>query len=196
MLYLNDFWINKKDFCLSINILEGNYWILRIGIVGRCQKVPKFDFQSQFYKSKVICLLERCGYISNMYFYCWPRTFSCFYCFTILQSNIWYIKGPLYEKASRCLRCVSPTLLKPSRWPKTCTYSQVSIKRASLLNYFCIFEDHFFVLKEFFSENSVLMYGFYSRAASNQERLMMARVRYDIIFSTKLDTTWVQTRVE
>ena len=37
---------------------------------------------------------------------------------------------------------------------------------------------YFFVFKEVFSENSVLMYGLYSRAASNQERLMMARVRY------------------
>ena len=27
-------------------------------------------------------------------------------------------------------------------------------------------------------ENSVLMYGYYSRAVSNQERVMMARVRY------------------
>ena len=37
-----------------------------------------------------------------------------------------------------------------------------------------ISKDHFFVFKEVFSENSVLMYGLYS----NQERLMMARVRY------------------
>ena len=41
-----------------------------------------------------------------------------------------------------------------------------------------IFKDHFFVLKEVFKENYVLMYGLYSRAACNQERLMMARVRY------------------
>ena len=30
-----------------------------------------------------------------------------FYCFTILQSNIWYIKGPPYEKAIGCLRVSS-----------------------------------------------------------------------------------------
>ena len=41
-----------------------------------------------------------------------------------------------------------------------------------------IFKDHFFVFKEVFSDNSVLMYGLYSRAACNQERLMMVRVRY------------------
>ena len=40
-----------------------------------------------------------------------------------------------------------------------------------------ISKDHFFVFKEVFSENSDLMYGLYSRAASNQERLKMARVR-------------------
>ena len=37
---------NWKDFCPKINIPKGNYWILRIGILGKCQKVPKFDFQS------------------------------------------------------------------------------------------------------------------------------------------------------
>ena len=45
---------NQKDFCLKSNISKGNYWILRIGIMGRCQKVPKFDFQSQFSMSKNI----------------------------------------------------------------------------------------------------------------------------------------------
>ena len=28
--------------------------ILRIGLMGRCHKVPKFDFQSQFSMSKII----------------------------------------------------------------------------------------------------------------------------------------------
>ena len=28
---------DKKDFCLRINIPEGNYWILKIGVVGRRQ---------------------------------------------------------------------------------------------------------------------------------------------------------------
>ena len=45
---------NCKYFCLKINIPKGNYWILRIGVGGRCQKVPKFDFQSQFSMSKII----------------------------------------------------------------------------------------------------------------------------------------------
>ena len=42
------------DFCLKIIIPKGNFWILRIGVMGRCQKVPKFDFQSQFFMSKTI----------------------------------------------------------------------------------------------------------------------------------------------
>ena len=42
-------------FWLKINIPKGNHWILRICVaLGRCQKVPKFDFQSQFSMSKVI----------------------------------------------------------------------------------------------------------------------------------------------
>ena len=46
------------------------------------------------------------------------------------------------------------------------------------LVYFLLhFKDHFFVFKEVFSEISLLMYGLYSRAACNQERLVMVRVR-------------------
>ena len=37
-----------------INIIKGNYRILRIGLKGRCQKVPKFDFQNQISMSKMI----------------------------------------------------------------------------------------------------------------------------------------------
>ena len=44
--------------------------------------------------------------------------------------------------------------------------------------FYPISKEHFFVFKEVFSEKSVPMYGLYLRAASNQERLMMARVRY------------------
>ena len=40
------------------------------------------------------------------------------------------------------------------------------------------FQRLFFVFKEVFWENSVLKYGLLSRAASNQERLMMAGIRY------------------
>ena len=36
---------NWKDFCLKINIPKGNYWILRIGLMGRCQKVPYLTFK-------------------------------------------------------------------------------------------------------------------------------------------------------
>ena len=45
-----------------------------------------------------------------------------------------------------------------------------------LAYFYPIFEDHFFDFKEFYSENSVLMYGQYSRAVCNQEQVIMARV--------------------
>ena len=34
-------------FCIRINIHQGNYRILRIGVLGRSQIVPKFDFLCQ-----------------------------------------------------------------------------------------------------------------------------------------------------
>ena len=43
-----------------------------------------------------------------------------------------------------------------------------------------IFEVHFIVFMEFFSENSVLTYDKYSRAVCNQEQVIMARVWYTI----------------
>jgi hypothetical protein len=43
--------IEKIFACLKINIPRGNKWILRIGVMGRCQKELKFDFQSQFLMS-------------------------------------------------------------------------------------------------------------------------------------------------
>ena len=56
-------------------------------------------------------------------------------------------------------------------------YHTCAIISRGLYIFYPIFKDHFFVFKEVFSENSVLMYGLYSRAACNQERLMMVRVR-------------------
>ena len=48
---------NYKDFCLQINIPKQNYWNLSFGLTESCQKVPKFDFQSQFSVSKIIRIL-------------------------------------------------------------------------------------------------------------------------------------------
>ena len=41
-------------FFLRINTIKGILRILRIGLLVRCQKVPKFDFQSYFFKSKIV----------------------------------------------------------------------------------------------------------------------------------------------
>jgi hypothetical protein len=65
--------------------------------------------------------------------------------------------------------------------------------------FYPIFKDHFFVFKEVFSENSDLMYGLYSRAACNQEQLMMAGVRYieiwhQNIFAAIFLKLWIKRR--
>ena len=48
----------RKIFCLKINIPKGNYLILGIGLMGKCKKVPKFDFQIQFCTSEIIGTLN------------------------------------------------------------------------------------------------------------------------------------------
>ena len=57
-------------------------------------------------------------------------------------------------------------------------YSTHAIISHGLYIFYPISKDHFFVFQQFFSENSVIMYGLYLRAVSNQEQLMMACVRY------------------
>ena len=49
------------------------------------------------------------------------------------------------------------------------SYRMRAIRSCGFHIFYPIFKDHFFIFMEFFSENS--------RAACNQERLMMARVR-------------------
>ena len=58
------------------------------------------------------------------------------------------------------------------------TYHTRAIISPSLYIFYTIFEDHFFVFKEDFSENFLLVYGQYSRAVCDQEGIMIARVQY------------------
>ena len=58
---------NWKDFCIKIYTHKGNYCILKIGLMGRCQKVPNFDFQSQFSMSKIIRIFFN-------FFFSWKNT--------------------------------------------------------------------------------------------------------------------------
>ena len=43
-----------KIFAQELTCPKENYRILRIGVMRRCQKGPKFDFQSRFSMSKMI----------------------------------------------------------------------------------------------------------------------------------------------
>ena len=56
-------------------------------------------------------------------------------------------------------------------------YHKRAIITSALHMFYPIFEVHFFVFKEVFSENSVLMNGQCSRVVCNHERVMMERVQ-------------------
>ena len=43
-----------ERFLPKNQILNGNYWILSFGLTASCQKVPTFDFRSQFSMLKII----------------------------------------------------------------------------------------------------------------------------------------------
>ena len=60
-----------------------------------------------------------------------------------------------------------------------------------LVYFYPIFKDQIFVFKEDFSESFVLMYDLYSRAACNQERLMMASAsRYILHYLAHNEDGW------
>ena len=69
-----------------------HHWILQIGVMGRCQKVPKFDFQSQFSTSKIIWIFLIFFFIEGYQF---RRRFFVIVIFwklqflTTLFSNFW-----------------------------------------------------------------------------------------------------------
>ena len=60
----------------------------------------------------------------------------------------------------------------------TSAYRTHAIVTRGLYIHFPIFKVHFFVLRRFFSENYVVIYGQYSTAVCNQERVKKARIRY------------------
>ena len=45
---------SRKVFGWKSTVVKWNHLILKIGVTGRCQKVQKLDFQSQFSTSKII----------------------------------------------------------------------------------------------------------------------------------------------
>ena len=45
-------------FCLKIYIPKRNYWILRIGVVGRCQQCQNFTFNVNFFFHWIISIYE------------------------------------------------------------------------------------------------------------------------------------------
>ena len=59
---------------------------------------------------------------------------------------------------------------------KDYNYRTRAIISRGLYIFYPIFKDHFFVLKEVFSENSALMYGLYSRAAYSGARTVYTSV--------------------
>ena len=56
---------NWKDFCLKINMPKRNYWILRIGLIERCQELDKIKWfkVDDTYQKKQISNTKLCSYI-------------------------------------------------------------------------------------------------------------------------------------
>jgi hypothetical protein len=48
---------------------KGNYWTLSFGLMASCQKVPKFDIQSQFSMSKIIRIFLNFFFIRSTFFF-------------------------------------------------------------------------------------------------------------------------------
>ena len=57
-----------RGYKIRMIFAKGNHWIFRIVLVGRCQNIPKFDFQSQFSISKLIRIFPFSFFIEKFQF--------------------------------------------------------------------------------------------------------------------------------
>ena len=80
---------NYKGFWLKSNTTKGNCWILRIDVVGRCQKVPIFYFQSQFSMSKIIKIFLIFFPLENTHFLLLPLPYDIINLMAITMPNFW-----------------------------------------------------------------------------------------------------------
>ena len=67
-------------------------------------------------------------------------------------------------------------------------YCACTIISCGLYTFYPILEDNFFAFKDVFSENCVFMYGYYSRAVSNQEWVIIAH-KLHVLYSPKICPT-------
>ena len=58
----------RNIFSYASKLPKGNYWILSFGLTASWQKVPKFDFQSQFSMSKIIRIFLNFFFIEEYQF--------------------------------------------------------------------------------------------------------------------------------
>ena len=107
-------------------------------------------------------------------------TYVCYLCMAISNRLLKTGSDKMIYWLSFLLR-----FIMPKNWERLRTELSIRIPYARhykprLVYFLPHFKVRFFVFKEVFSENFVLVYGLYSRAACNQERLLMARIRYKI----------------
>ena len=118
-----------EDSCLKIKKPKGNYWILSSGLTGRCQKVPTFDFQSQFSKSKIIQIFLnffhwRISIFKSLYFLKWCPIFDTspwtqFSKFNNFLWVCWFLGKNLSNSTPPSLKTRQPVLpyvLKVNHW--------------------------------------------------------------------------------
>ena len=60
-----------ERFLPKINILKENYWILRTDVVGRCPKVPKFDFWNSDFWKLLRPMLIQFSKFNDFLWVCW-----------------------------------------------------------------------------------------------------------------------------
>ena len=101
----------------------------------------------------------RCGILFLFFQFC---NFFCIFLKNFLKGSF-----PKQVKMTRAKQKFASTV-----------YRMRGIITRGLYIFYPIFEGHKRFFKEVFSENSAFMYGKYSRAVCNQERVMMAHVWY------------------
>jgi hypothetical protein len=96
-VWANRFWLRVAAagsmVLRLVKFSSGGYKILRIGVMGRCQKVPKFDFQSKFSLSRIIQIfliqsLLKSTFISGYHYFLCVNQQQLRFIFTFLGSPL------------------------------------------------------------------------------------------------------------
>ena len=105
----------RKIFTQESTYSKENYWISRLWLKGRCQRVPKFDFQSQFSMSKIIWIFLKFNNFLWLYWF--------------LGKNLSNFVPPIWKLHNPYCHTYAHQKLMPQIFRPSCCHAEVFFSR-------------------------------------------------------------------